>query len=103
MSVSKKCPECGSEFAPKATNQVYCCEACYKQNHLKTKLAAAKAKRRTAAENRKAHEVAIGNPCRFDDLTRATTKPKNCSAIRWRIELRRRARAEYYKECGCMV
>lgn len=33
-------------------------------------------------------------------LMRAKTKPANTSAVRWRMELRRRANAERYAMCG---
>lgn len=29
-------------------------------------------------------------------IQQARTKPKNCSDVRWRIELRRRKKAEYF-------
>lgn len=36
-----------------------------------------------------------------DDLIMsAKSQPKGCSDVRWRIELRRRARSEYYQCCG---
>jgi hypothetical protein len=47
-----------------------------------------------------AHAFEISEPVSLSNLMRAKRKPENTSAVRWRIELRRRARADYYALFG---
>ena len=89
-----KCAECGVEFVQTAPNQVYCSRQC--QNHHFY---------RHRVDYRKAFADAIRavTVVPLGELTRAKTKPRNCSDVRWRIELRRRKNAEYYQMCGGVV
>lgn len=102
----RACAWCGAEFAPKHRAQVFCCQACYKRNHRvqdrerqKVERKAAKAKATTAAW---LPDVG-GRLASLDEIMRATKRPRNCSPLRWRIELRRRANAEYFRVMGGVV
>ena len=45
----------------------------------------------------------VSEPVTNEVIMRAVRKPKGVSAVRWRIELRRRANAKYFAECGSPV
>lgn len=92
----KTCPECGAEFTPKHRHpdQKYCSHKCGR-SHWK-RLEAERSGRYHDIE----HAMRVGAPVKDETLMRAARKPKNTSAVRWRIELRRRANPEYYAECG---
>ena len=55
---------------------------------------------RDSWEARAAHAQEVSRPVPFEALKKAKRKPANTSDVRWRIELRRRARAEYYALFG---
>ena len=82
------CPECGVTFTKTAHNQIYCSKKCanegyYKRHGHGCRLSGADAISATA-------------PVSFDNLSKAKTRPANTSAVRWRIELRRRAMARRF-------
>ena len=86
------CPECGATFES-TRGKVCCSKKCQK-----------KRSRRRAAHRKRC--ISFGSafqatkPVTQEELMRALKKPANCSAVRWRMELRRRANAEYFRVCG---
>lgn len=97
---TKTCQICGAEFTPKPRhpNQKYCSARCartaYKRKNRK------RSRDTTRAEREARHAKAISEPVSNDTIMRASRKPANTSAVRWRIELRRRASPERYEMLG---
>ena len=76
------CPICGKTFEKHARNAVYCSKKCQNKGYY---------------ERHAGHDlVSATAPVTFHKLSRARTKPANTSAVRWRMELRRRATAKQY-------
>ena len=84
------CPECGATFAKKSNNQVYCSPKCAKAHFTR---AHREGWRRLHGG---ADAISATAPVSFANLSKAKTKPANTSAVRWRIELRRRAMARRF-------
>ena len=85
------CPICGTQFDTAAHNKKYCSARCAKKGEVRSRMARYGAKVKEIFDS-----VAETEPVSFDNLSRARTKPANTSAVRWRIELRRRATAKQY-------
>ena len=85
------CPECGVTFTTSARNQVCCSDACRKIRIRRLHAVNYHYKHRELTDC-----FSASAPVSFDKLSRATTKPANTSAVRWRIELRRRAMLRRY-------
>ena len=94
------CPECSKQFTTTAHNQVCCSPACQANRirRLKKARAVKASKSKTVALNtndpRDVWSDAGG--VSLSRLMKSRTKPKNTSAVRWRIELRRRAMQRHY-------
>ena len=84
------CPICGAEFERRQNNQKYCSKKCLK-----------------VAENRRwrskhrdrdlaSEAYQCGHLASNETIMHSPRKPKGTSAVRWRIELRRRANPEKY-------
>ncbi len=81
--VTAKCAFCGAEFLRRrGTNRIYCSAECGKKAHSLS--------RRTREPEAVSAET----------LRTARTEPRATSDVRWRIELRRRARAKYFLDFG---
>ena len=85
------CPICGKTFEKHARNAVYCSKKCQNKGYHARQRARM---RRATAEL--TDLVSATAPVTFHKLSRARTKPANTSAVRWRMELRRRAAAKQY-------
>ena len=96
-----KCKECGAEFAPKRHTKKYCSPQCQKKAAKRRNRRRAHTYFCTVREAQRA--MAISKPVSTDCLMRATVKPENTSEVRGRMELRRRARAEYYSHVGVLI
>ena len=71
------CPICGNSFTATRPNAVYCSKTCQNKGYY---------------ERHGGRDVfSAAAPVTFYVLSRAKTKPANTSAVRWRMELRRRA------------
>ena len=94
-----KCAECGVEFETAARNQKYCSPECGRKAERDAKHRAC----RTAC-GKEEHDIAIAlkvsAPVPLETIMRARRKPDGVSAVRWRIELLRRAMADYYALFG---
>ena len=86
MSKTLTCPVCGATFEKRATNQIYCSPRCSRWHSKK----AAKEYHLSRYDD----AVSATKPVTFEVLSKAKTKPANTSAVRWRMELRRRALAK---------
>ena len=94
----RECVECGRVFTPRVANQRCCSAEC---SHA-----------RDAEGNRRRLRKIRGLMRECEDTlrtvsekvrVRAKRRPKGMSKVRWRIELRRRANAEYYDLMGSEV
>ena len=94
MMNDRKCPECGAAFTPQSKTQVCCSTECQKKRSRRLE----NESHRRSAAHRKASEDALKatTPVTQEVLMHARKKPRNCSAVRWRIELRRRQNPGYY-------
>ena len=90
MSKTLTCPVCGATFEKRATNQIYCSQRCSRWHSKK----AAKEYHLSRYDD----AFSATKPVTFEVLSKAKTKPANTSAVRWRMELRRRALT---KRFGC--
>ena len=88
MSKTLTCPVCGATFTTTARYQVYCSRKCAKK-HERARRRASDRKRR--AQPRYNDAFSSSAPVTFAVLSKAKTRPANTSAVRWRMELRRRA------------
>ena len=88
MSKTLTCPVCGATFEKRATNQIYCSPRCSRWHSKK----AAKEYHLSRYDD----AVSATKPVTFEVLSKAKTKPANTSAVRWRMELRRRALAKRF-------
>jgi hypothetical protein len=88
---TRKCPECGAEFTTKLHNKKYCSKRCARnaEAHL--------IKGRSSAVRELAHAWESTRPVPNSVIMTAKCKPANTSAVRWRMELRRRANPKYYE------
>ena len=86
------CPECGKTFEPEYGSQVCCSTACKKTRRLKSNRASGR-RLRGREKYDWWHATA---PVPLHTLQTAQTKPQNCSDVRWRMELRRRANPGLY-------
>ena len=92
------CPVCGATFV-KRHNQVCCSPKCSeKRNRRKVRESyVKKGRKRTSLVDDDAYDAfAVSAPVSFNVLSKARTKPANTSAVRWRMELRRRATAKQH-------
>ena len=96
---TKTCTECGAEFTPKHghPNQKYCSHECARSCW---KRLDAERYRRSSALRDVEHAMRVSAPVANETLMRAARKPENTSAVRWRIELRRRANPLRYMATG---
>jgi hypothetical protein len=94
----RKCPECGAAFTPQSKTQVCCSKECQKKRHRRYCAAYRKSKQNALKRNPRDFEAALKATTlvTLEVLMRARRKPRNCSAVRWRIELRRRQNPGYY-------
>jgi len=84
------CPICGAEFERRQHNQKYCSRKCMRV-----------AWKRRGRSNHGCRDLAAeAHACSHlasnETIMRSPRKPKGVSAVRWRIELRRRANPEKY-------
>lgn len=79
------CPVCGKTFETHARNAVYCSKKCQNKGYYER-----------CCSLSGADAISASAPVSFDTLSKAKTKPANTSAVRWRMELRRRATAKQY-------
>ena len=88
---TRKCVECGAEFTTEQRNKQYCSKRCARN------AAAHRAKGRSSAVRELAHAWESTRPVPNSVIMTAKCKPANTSAVRWRMELRRRANPKYYE------
>lgn len=94
MSKTLTCPVCGVTFTKTVRNQVYCSRKCA-HNGSRTLQRTRERKRRALLRDSLADDaMSATKPVTFEVLSKAKTKPANTSAVRWRMELRRRALAK---------
>lgn len=96
----RKCAECGAEFTPKRPLQKFCSIKCNKKvqkrkDSLRRDRSIAGKEERAAA-----HALMVSEPVANLTIMTSRRKPRNTSAVRWRIELRRRANPNYYAMAG---
>ena len=95
---TRQCAVCGAEFTPRNNNQKYCSPRCsrtaYERKHRE------RSRVRTGEARAYEHAMSMSAPVSNEHIMRATVKPANTSAVRWRIELRRRANPERYEMLG---
>jgi len=106
MTYTKTCKICGCQYETVSRHGLFCSRLC--QN--KAKLIKEKKQRAHARALREQHPTPQKEPmdtahfyyapCSVERLSKVKERPSNCSPIRWRIELRRRANARYYSEFG---
>ena len=94
MSKTLTCPVCGVTFTTTRNYQVYCSRKCAKKRE--RALDRTRARKRRAAQPRYDDAISSTKPVTFAVLSKAKTKPANTSAVRWRMELRRRALAKRF-------
>ena len=82
------CPECGATFLAQGRRKVYCSTKCANRSYEK----------RHGLRLYGADAISATAPVTFANLSKAKTKPANTSAVRWRMELRRRAMARRFGE-----
>ena len=87
---TRKCPECGAEFT-KLHNKKYCSPRCARNAMAHRK------KSRSSTVRELAHAWESTRPVPNSVIMTAKRKPANTSAVRWRMELRRRANPKYYE------
>ena len=81
------CPVCGTVWTRTTTRNGRRCGAC-----------------RWKARSRKPRpNPAAAKTLTLESITKARERPRNCSELRWRCELRRRANPEYCREYGVNV
>ena len=91
----RKCPECGAAFLPQSKTQVCCSKECQKKR--RRRLGNESESRRRARQPRDFRAaLRAATPISTECIMNARRKPANCSAVRWRIELRRRQNPGYY-------
>lgn len=97
--MTRHCAVCGAEFTPRNNCQKYCSNRCARTaDEQRERL------RGTTGETRAyEHAMSISEPVSNEHIMRASRKPKNTSEVRWRMELRRRAREDYYGQVGVLV
>lgn len=100
------CPECGAAFTPQSKTQVCCSKECQqKRCRRHDNESRRRAKHRKSVQLKRnlggfGAALKATAPVTQEVLMCARQKPANCSDVRWRIELRRRANAEYFRVCG---
>lgn len=104
------CETCGAQFEPRhGGGNARWCPACRRAGYLanQRKYNRARSAELVAWRMSEAYACAgIGrNGCDLyeshaEQLPKAKSRPDWCSPARWRIELRRRARSEYYECCA---
>ena len=101
------CPVCKSEFVISKKHLKYCSEACRNVANAQNAKARheCRSKNKPSNGNQLCFARAIKESARASDENIATAKkkPRNCSDIRWRIELRRRKNRTYYSQFGVSV
>ncbi len=107
------CRLCGRQFTPKRGNNAKWCPECRPAAYRELQREhSRRAYRKRLAETSK-HRVGEAFECagigkngvdlgsaHAKELRTARARPGWCSAVRWRIELRRRVDAAYYRDCG---
>ena len=81
---TRQCAVCGAEFTPRSDNQKYCSKLCSRKHYWRQRFG--------DMERAVAGSHLVSN----EHIMRAVRKPPNTSAVRWRMELRRRANPELY-------
>lgn len=100
------CEWCGAVFTPRNSQQLYCGPRCYKRRHRKADAERQRRERKALKAKAAKHPYLPdvgGRLASLDEIMRATKRPRNCSPLRWRMELRRRANAEYFRMMGAVV
>ena len=92
MMQPRRCAECGAEFTPRQPIQHFCSKHCAR--------IAKKRRDRSSVLREAEHMLAVSKPVPTACLMSARSKPANTSAVRWRIELRRRANSKHYADYG---
>jgi len=90
---TSQCAECGAEYVPYNPQQKYCSRQCARK-------VSERRYRGNTSMRQAAHALVVSQPVPLAALMTAKRKPENTSDVRWRIELRRRARADYYALFG---
>ena len=103
MIVKVACAVCGREFERDTTNghgmRKYCSTECaHIVKREKTRLYMAARRLRGAPAGKRMHKT-----CATDYTQSVSVKPASMSDARWRCELRRREKPEYYAICGMEV
>ena len=80
------CPQCGEAWTRTTTRKGRKCKSCRNARSRELRPSSAAAKTIT-----------------LETIATAQRRPRGCSAVRWRCELRRRANPEYYREYGINV
>ena len=97
MSKTLTCPVCGATFEKRAHYQVYCSRTCKKKRDRAHHRASDRKRRALLRDSRRYDDaVSATKPITFNALAKAKKKPANTSAVRWRMELRRRALAKRF-------
>lgn len=98
MTETRKCKFCGVEFVAERKDKIFCSRnCCNKAQHAKVTPEQRKAWRKGKIRDMCAGQaIAEATPPTWSALTHAVTKPRGCSDVRWRIELRRRANPMRY-------
>ena len=89
MSKTLTCPVCGAAFEKRRHNQVCCSPKCQAtRSRMRDRESERRRRRRLGLAD---DYISASKPVTFEVLSKAKTKPANTSAVRWRMELRRRA------------
>ena len=80
------CPRCGKAWTRTTTLHGRKCRAC-----------------RNAYDREHRPNPAAAKTLMLESITKARKRPRGCSTMRWRCELRRCANPEYYREYGINV
>lgn len=107
------CRLCGRHFTPKCGNNAKWCPECrpaaYRELQREAHRRACRKRLAETSKLRLGEAYACAGIARNGgslesihaaELRSARTRPGWCSAARWRIELRRRVDAAYYRDCG---
>lgn len=92
MKATRTCQHCGAKFLAERPNKIYCSYKCAHN--------AGRRRERTSMIRAAEHALAMSKPVTNLHIMTATRKPENTSAVRWRMELRRRANPERYAYAG---
>lgn len=106
MNKTHICVICGREYLKTGSRQKCCTLECRKELNRRDQ-------RRWRKRNKKARKATPSGSAKhpvhgvgvlaLETITHATKRPEGCSAVRWRIELRRRANPQRYADYGIDV